>query len=236
MNFRMTAKITIAILCLAIPALGHADSILTLDGNFAAPDYAFYSYTDTACAAQGSTPVGPYITNLNGDGYIDSLVLTICYDFASDTPVGTALSGKIEPVSYFTGAAYTEIMESTFLVNELSADGGLNAPLATRGALSFAIWELMNPSSTTSLTPFPADPAAQSYEAQAALAVSSGAWTVTDANQYPTWVPVDSAYQRFALIDEAPEPSTLVLTGLGLLGLCLAGGRPRVWAMKTVSK
>jgi hypothetical protein len=85
----------------------------------------------------------------------------------------------------------------------------------------------MNPSSTTELTPFPTDPASEFYETQAANAVASGAWTTGDANLYPTWVPADPAYQRFGLIAVAPEPPTLVLTGLGLLGLALIVGKSR---------
>jgi len=235
-SFRAVAKRAVAILCLAIPALAHADTILTLDGNFAAPDYTFYSYTDSAGNSHGNIPISPYITNLNGGGYNNASALTFCYDYDSDTPVGTALSGSVELVGSFTGAAYTEIMESTYLVNELMTDGGLSVPLATRGALSFAIWELMNPTSATGFSTFPSNPDSLSYEAQAASAVSSGAWTVADANLYPTWVPVDPAYQRFAVVDLTPEPSTLVLTALGLLGLAVVGNRRKVFArIKTPS-
>ncbi len=227
-NSRIVAKFAIGTLCMAFSILARADTVfLTLDSNFAAPDYAFYSYTDTTGDSQGNIPVSPYITTLNGGIYNLAPVLAICYDYASDTPVGTTLSGVVEPLSYFSGTAYMEVMESTFLINKLNADGGLNTPLATRGALSFAIWEIMNPSSNTSLTPFPSNAAAAEYENAAASAVNSGAWTESDANLYPTWVPADPAYQRFGLIDLAPEPSTLVLTGLGLLGLAVAGIRRR---------
>jgi hypothetical protein len=230
-NLSFITKFSIGALCLAFSLPACADPVvLTLDGNFAAPDYAFYSYTDTEGATTDNVPISPYITTLNGGGYSNESVLAICFDYASDTPVGSALSGTVEPLSYFTGDAYNEVMESTYLINELVEDGGLNAPLATRGALSFAIWELMNPSSTNSLASFPSDPDSLTYEAQAAAAVTSGAWTVADANQYPTWVPDDSAYQRFGIIDLAPEPSTLVLTGLGFLGLAVAGGRRWVLA------
>ena len=133
-------------------------------------------------------------------------------------------------------SAYTEIMESTYLVNELMEGGGLNASLANRGALAFAIWELMNPSSTTSISPFPSDPASQAYESQAALAVSSSTWTAADANLYPTWVPANPAYQRFAIISEAPEPPTMVLMVLGLLGFAFVWSRSRGLALNAVKK
>jgi hypothetical protein len=227
--FRLVAKYAFAALCPLLPLLAHADTVLTLDANFAAPDYAFYSYTDTSGGTHSSIPVSPYKATLTGGSYNynNTPALVICYDFNSATPVGTALSGTVEPVTYFTGSTYTEVMESTFLINMLYTEGGLRLSTDTRGAISFAIWEIMNPSSTTSLKPFPADPASVSYESEAASAVAGGAWTPSDAAQYPTWVPANPAYQRFGMIDLAPEPSTLVLTGLGLLGLSLAGGRSK---------
>lgn len=225
-NPKIATRFIIAAICVALCPAAHADTILTLDANFAAPDYAFYTYTDTSGAVQSSIPVGPYIATLNTGGNEVSALL-VCFDINAPTDVGTAYSGSVEPVTDFSGAAFTEIMESTYLVNELSVDGGLNAPLDTRGAISFAIWEIMNPSSADSVTPFPSDPAAQPYELQAANAVADGSWTIGDADLYPTWVPDNpSVAQRFAVITvgDAPEPSTLVLVGLGLLAFGLARG------------
>ncbi len=232
---KIASNLVVGMVCAVLCPVAHATTILTLDANFAAPDYAFYTYTDTNGAVQGPTPVAPYIATLNGGGYDDASVLLTCYDINSPTNVGTAYSGSVEQVTDFTGAAFTEIMESTYLVNKLREDGLLNTPLATRGAISLAIWEIMNPSSTDSVTPFASDPAAQPYELQAVDAVSDGSWTIADANLYPTWVPVaPSSAQRFAVIslDEAPEPPTGVLVGLGLLSLGLASGWPGVLKLR----
>lgn len=135
-NSKTVAKLPVAMLCLAISALAHADAILTTGGNFTPPNSSLFSYTDIT--------------------------------------------------------AYTEVM---------------------------------NPSLTNSLTSFPADPASVSYEAQAAAAVNSGLWTGADANLLPSWVPIYPFYLPNDGTDLAPEPSTLVLTALGLLGLAVVGNR-----------
>jgi hypothetical protein len=232
-TLKYVTRITGGLVCLALSALAYADSVtITLDSNYPS-DYTQYSWI-----SNGKTytePVSPYMAVLNGDGYFNQSVLVICYDMSADTYVGKAYTGSMEPISYFTGVEKTEIMEATYLVNELNVDGGLNAPLAVRGALSLAIWEIMNPSSTTKSTPFPTDPAALPYEAEAAAAVASGAWTIADANQYQTWVPGPDdigSIQRFGEYTPTPEPTTFVLTGLGLLGIGVVIGRSKTLSQK----
>lgn len=231
-------KLGVGAAWLAVSALAHADGVtITLDPNFGAPDYAFYSYTDIYGAQHNSIPVGPYIATLT-DGTQSETVLLFCYDMASDTNVGTVFPGSVEPVTSFSDPAYTEIMESTYLINDLQLQGGLNAPLATRGAISLAIWQIMNPTSTTEQTPFPDDPAAQPYIAQAAAVVGSGEWSTADADLYPTWSPSNVYIQRFGEVPEGqgpvPEPPTWTLTVLGVFGLALARRRARAFARKSV--
>jgi hypothetical protein len=210
MRFAATA------LCLTFAFIARADTILlTLDGNLSAPDYAFYSYTDTSGHAQDNIPISPYITYLSGGVYNNTPVYSFCYDFNSPTDVGNPYPGVFE---LFTDPA---TMEATYLVDQLNAQGMQNAPLAIRGAISLAIWQIMNPSSTTSLASFPDDPAAQPWIAAAVNAVNNGLWSVDESNRYPTWVPNDPSIQRFGIVFQnepaAPEPATLAATGLALV-------------------
>jgi hypothetical protein len=196
----------------------YADSVtLTLDGNWG--DYTQYSWVSNGTTY--SEPVGPYMAIMNGGGYNNQSVLVICYDMKAATNIGTSYTGSVEPVTDFIDpTTSTDIMEATYLGNELMNDGGLNAPLATKGAISTAIWQIMNASSTTGVTPFPDDPAAQPYIANAIVAVGNGSWTVADADLYTTWMPDDiGSIQRFDAPEPTPEPGSFVLFGTGLLGL-----------------
>jgi len=217
-------NLVVGLLSVALAPALHANTALILDPNFYT-DYSFYSYTDVYGVSNNNIPVGPYIANLNGGGYNNSAVYLFCLDYFSPTDVGTPYSGNVEPIVDFSDPEFTELMQASFLMNELQVLGGINAPLAERGAISMAVWEIMNPSSNTGETPFPADPAAKPWEALAASEVSSGMWTVADTAEYPVWVPDASNpnVQRFGLVIQGvspvPEPGGLIMGASALLGI-----------------
>jgi hypothetical protein len=227
MERRFLVNVAVMAALLAMPSIVHASTVyITLDSNFAPPDYQFYTYTDTDGVVQSNIPVGPYMASASGDGYNNSNVFVWCYDFNNPTYVGTQYSGTLSNISLADSDFQAE-MEASYLMNMLYGAGGINAPASLRGPVSMAIWEIMYPSSDNNSSPFPTDPNALQYETQAAAAVSGGAWTLQDALQYPTWVPDDPSVQRFGGFvnvinpqdSSTPEPATFLLIGGGLVAL-----------------
>lgn len=215
------------ICCVLLTAAAHADTVsLTLNADYPSA-YTFYSYTATDGSAQDA-PVAPYLATLTDtDGlFKNTPVSAICYDINNPTDVGTVYTGHF---AYYTDLAS---MEATYLVNMLNLDGDNSTSASVRGPIGLAIWQIMFPSSTqTDGSNFPADPAAVTYENQAYQAVTSGLWTVADSNLYPTFMPDNTAAQRFGVIlamappvevSATPEPSSWILLGSALAVTALA--------------
>src|ERR1039457_4956194 len=151
-------NVVLALMVVAVFALlslgsqkAYADTVvsLTLTGNYSTYTWFSDNNDPNPNTANGSysESVGPYSAILNGGPYNNTLVQVICYDMNLATQIGTTYQGSIEPLSSFYNPTYTEIMEATYLDNMLMNDGGQNADLNTRGAISTAIWQIMEPTS-----------------------------------------------------------------------------------------
>lgn len=171
-------------------------------------------------------PAGPYPgwlgQNIPADaGYF------FCISFLKTATFGASYDGTI------TTPSTLEELEAAFLGADLVSLGGQNAPLAEKGAISMAIWQITDP------TPgdVPRDPAAQPYVTAAQNAYATGNLSAADFPNTTIFVPDNTGIQTFMLaaaeslpgksisgneLSATPEPTGIVLIVTGLCLICLS--------------
>jgi hypothetical protein len=214
------AKLTCLML---LVGAAHAGTVyLTLDGNLSSPNYVYYAFTATDGSSQWNyvAPYPAYISDT--EGVQGTAAFSICLDINNPTYVGRQYSGHWEnPTDQAS-------LEATFLANLMNLEGNKAAPVAVQGAISYAIWDIMFPSSNDwEGGGYAHDPAAAAYEMFANQVVTGGWWTIEDSSLYPRFMPDDTSSQRFGVIFTdtppviviTPEPGELPLLSSGLLVL-----------------
>lgn len=207
---------------LLFAAAVHADTIY-LDLNQVPPQYTFTDSNGDVV----TNYVAPYPTFLSSTpGGPSPQIFSICFDINNPTDGYEWYSGHLATNTD------TATLEATFLINLLSLDGGASAPIAVKGAISYAIWDIMFPSSNDSEGGgYDDDPAAQPYIALAVWEVANSVWTTADSALYPTFMPDDTSSQRFGIILQdtppinLPEPGGWLLLGTGLPVLAVLARR-----------
>jgi hypothetical protein len=198
----------------------HADTDpvdLTLNGPLNSENYVYYTFTGDDGLSH-SNYVAPYPSSIT-EGESSTAAFSICLDINNSTYVGQQYSGHWD-----TALPNQATLETTFLANLLNLELNKKARPAVEGAISYAIWDIMFPSSTDSEGGvFVPDPAAAKYETLADQMVTGGWWTVQDSSHYPIFIPTDTTAQRFAVIFTdpppviVPEPGELTLLSADLL-------------------
>ena len=198
--------IRLAAILIAFGCLAGANSITFGLGGDPGQYYTFSP--DGAAGTTSTEPVGPYPGWLGENIPADDDYF-FCMTFLKTATWGGTYSGTtILP-------ATPQQLEAAYLGSELFSMGDQNATLAEKGAISLAIWQVMDPAPGD----VPRDPAAQSYVTSAVEAYNSGRLNPAEFANTRIFVPNDPSIQTFMVAAESspsvPEPETLILVGVG---------------------
>jgi hypothetical protein len=210
------------------PTIGAETILFTLLGD---PNQNYtFARTDSPSGAAVTDPVGPYSGYL-GSQIPQDLYGFLCIDYLKTANWNTTYSGFVYGVADpILGKTQAQVVEAAYLTTKLMELGGSQASTNTyQGPISFAIWQIMDPTAGD----VPRAAAAQPYVQEAQASYLSGSISAANFPNVRIFVPDNTSIQGFmtatgpsvspaaAATSGVPEPGTVVLIviGLALLGI-----------------
>jgi hypothetical protein len=189
----------------------------SINFTLAGDPYQTYSFfrSDAPIGTTITEPVGPYPGYLGSQSPGDFYGF-FCIDFLKTANWNTTYKGSEYDVGDAVPGKTTEqLLEAAYLANKLYWLGGRLASTAVyQGPISFAVWQIMDPVPGD----VPRDPSAQQYVLEAQQAFEAGLLKPSDFPNTRIFVPDNGSIQGFmTVIDDSPEPATIILFGTGLL-------------------